>query len=559
MSESPIDQASRKRPKAPPWQPFYFAVMLLLGVFIGTQSSDWNGNGLAHSGERGRLVHILDRIEQTYVDPIVRDELENIAVEAILEKLDPHSLYFSASELAAMAEPMEGNFEGIGVEFIIQDDTLMVVAAIQGGPAERAGVRAGDRILLVDSLDISGPQLTNKRVMELLKGPRNTEVRVGLERLRGTQEVLLVRDRIPIHSVVATLPLDSDMGYVKVIRFAQNTADEFETAMETLAAAGLHQVVIDLRGNGGGYLNAVVPMVESFLMDDQVIVFTEGAHSPRRTYRAQGNGSWRDWDIVVLVNETSASASEIFAGAIQDNDRGAIVGRRSFGKGLVQEEFDLSGSGALRLTVARFHTPTGRAIQKPYGATIEYEADYFDRYDGGELFHADSISVVDSLQYQTPGGRIVYGGGGIAPDFFVALDTAQWSGYLADLSWSGVLRDAAFGFVDAHRLQLSELDLTGEWPEELQSEAMTYLHQEAALSGYESPVLLPQEAHALSHRFMAQIVRNAKGEAEYYGFLLEEDLDFHRAAEVLSGASVLQVIDGRLTLATQSSNQSQKF
>ena len=299
---------------------------------------------------------------------------------------------------------MEGNFEGIGVEFIIQDDTLMVVAAIPGGPSEAAGIQAGDRILQVEGAPISGPELTNKRVMELLKGPRGTEVTLGLSRRGRDFQVHLTRDRIPIQSVVAAFTMEDSVGYLKAIRFAASTAQEFEEAMAFLAAQGATSVVVDLRGNGGGYLNAVVDMVELFLDEGQPIVYTEGKSSPRRTYKTRRRGPYVDWPVAVLVDEGSASASEIFAGAMQDNDRGLVVGRRTFGKGLVQEEFPVPGSGALRLTVARFYTPTGRAIQKPYTA---YEDDFDVRLASGELYHADSMPLVDSLRYVTPLGREV--------------------------------------------------------------------------------------------------------------------------------------------------------
>jgi carboxyl-terminal processing protease len=528
-----------------------FALVLVLGIFIGYQQRGENGSSLGFSADRGRVVHILDRIEQLYVDPVMREDLEAAAVEAILDELDPHSMYFSEEELAAMAEPMTGNFEGIGVEFILQDDTLMVVAAIPGGPAEKMGIRAGDRILTVDSMEISGPELTNQKVMEWLKGPRNTTVVVGLDRPDGILEIGLRRDRIPIHSVVAALPIHEDVGYIKVIRFAQNTAEEFEEGMEALDAAGMQHVIVDLRGNGGGYLNAVVPMVESFLSEDEVVVYTEGVHAPRRTYRARGDGQWKHWGLTVLVDESSASASEIFAGAIQDNDRGFVVGRRTFGKGLVQEEFDVSGQGALRLTVARFHTPTGRAIQKPYGGAINYEDDYFARYERGELFNADSIQVVDSLKYVTPQGRMVHGGGGIVPDFFVPMDTSSWTSYLRDISWSGLLRDGAFSFVDRERAALEILQSPSDFTTNIEERAVTYLLEEAALSGMEPPSLTDGELHLLTHRFMAQVARNVFGESAYHGYLAEEDKVVDEAIQWLQSAQDLEVINGRLTLPSK--------
>ena len=533
---------------SPSWQPLAYAVILILGVYIGLQTGGGSSNGMHMVGPRSALNGVLDRVEQTYVDPVVREELEQVALDAVLEKLDPHSLFISAEELAALAEPMEGNFEGIGVEFIIQQDTLMVVAAIPGGPSEKAGVRAGDRILTVDSVAISGPDLTNQRVMELLKGPRNTTVVVGLDRADTVKHVLLRRDRIPIHSVVCAANLDGQRGYIKVIRFAQNTAEEFELAMETLAEQGLSEVIVDLRGNGGGYLNAVVPMVESFLEEDDLVVYTEGEHVPRRTYKARRDGRWKDWDIAVLVDESSASASEIFAGAIQDHDRGPVIGRRTFGKGLVQEEFSIATLGALRLTVARFYTPTGRAIQRPYGEDVDYGDDYFARYDRGELFHQDSIATVDSLTYITPAGKVVHGAGGITPDVFVALDTIRWSGYLSDLSWTGTLRDAAFAYVDANRAE-AERQAQGAG-EGLESDALlTFLIEYAEAEGIAPPAeWTDEERSELSDRMAAQVIRNVAGEQAYYTFLSRGDEAVDEAIYWLENKSRMAIVDGRLTL-----------
>lgn len=532
----------------PSWQPLAYAVILILGVYIGLQTGGGSSNGLNMVSPRSALNGVLDRVEQTYVDPVVREELEQVALDAVLEKLDPHSLFISAEELAALAEPMEGNFEGIGVEFIIQQDTLMVVAAIPGGPSEKAGVRAGDRILTVDSVAISGPDLTNQRVMELLKGPRNTTVVVGLDRADTVKHVLLRRDRIPIHSVVCAANLDGQRGYIKVIRFAQNTAEEFELAMETLAQQGLSEVIVDLRGNGGGYLNAVVPMVESFLEADDLVVYTEGEHVPRRTYKARRDGRWKDWDVAVLVDESSASASEIFAGAIQDHDRGPVIGRRTFGKGLVQEEFSIATLGALRLTVARFYTPTGRAIQRPYGEGVDYGDDYFTRYERGELFHQDSIATIDSLTYVTPAGKVVHGAGGITPDVFVALDTVRWSGYLSDLSWTGTLRDAAFAYVDANRAEAErQAQSAGEG---LESDALlTFLIEYAEGEGISPPAEWTEaERSELSDRMAAQVIRNVAGEQAYYTFLTQGDDAIERAAYWLENKSRIGIVDGRLTL-----------
>lgn len=539
------------RPKAAPsWQPLAFAIVLILGVWIGLLSGGESAGTFAPGSPRSALNGVLDRVEQTYVDPVMRDELEQIALEAVLNELDPHTLFLSSQELAEMAEPMEGNFEGIGVEFIIQDDTLMVVAAISGGPAEKAGVRAGDRILQVDSVAISGPELNNRKVMELLKGPRNTKVRVGVPRSEGLEQILLKRDRIPIHSVVSAFGIDSDRGYIKVVRFAQNTAEEFEDAMVKLDQLGVKQVIVDLRGNGGGYLNAVVPMVESFLREGQLVVYTEGEHVPRRTYETRRDGRWADWDLAVLVDESSASASEIFAGAIQDHDRGIILGRRTFGKGLVQEEFSISNLGALRLTVARFYTPTGRAIQKPYGSDIEYADDYFMRYERGELFEEDSILKLDadSLTFQTPKGKVVQGLGGITPDVFIPLDTAGLSSFMSDLSWSGVLRDAAFSFVDAHRNEWFVTKVESASADLWKVEGWNHLMAAARENDFEIPTLQAAERAALEQRFASQVLRNAFGEAAFHEHSIQFDQEFTTAIHWLQHTDAVVVIEGQLSL-----------
>jgi carboxyl-terminal processing protease len=529
-----------------------FALVLILGMLIGKVQSGNSEGSYVRSSERGRVVHVLDRIERLYVDAVDREILEDIAVEAILDELDPHSIFFSAEELASMAEPMEGNFEGIGVEFIIQEDTLMVVAVIPEGPSQMAGIRPGDRILSVDSVEISGPDLTNRKVMDLLKGPRNTNVRVGLDRRNVPLEFVLQRDRIPIHSVVASTPLNDEVGFIKVVRFAQNTAEEFENAMKQLSEAGVQSIIVDLRGNGGGYLNAVVPMVESFLEKDELIVYTKGAHASKRSYITRRDGLWKDLPLAVLIDESSASASEIFAGAVQDNDRGIVVGRRSFGKGLVQEEFDVAGTGALRLTVARFFTPSGRAIQKPYGAGVDYGDDYLARFERGELFHEDSIALVDSLQYLTPEGRKVYGGGGISPDFFVPLDTSRGTAFMTDMSWTGILRDAAFGFVDANRTEMESFSNPNEIPGAVERRALNYFLEEATLAGWDVIPLENKEREEIGYKFMAQVIRNVLGEEAYHAYLAGEDASVQKAMGLLKNVSHLIVVNGRLTLPPNS-------
>jgi carboxyl-terminal processing protease len=434
------------------WVPLALGTALCFGAYLGrelgTGTTAWEFAEPRFLPSGQVLSSVLDRIDRMYVDPVDRNRLTDIAIDAILDELDPHSDWFSAEELAAMAEPMEGNFEGIGVEFLLQEDTIMVVTPIVGGPSEAAGIRSGDRIVSVDDSVIAGTGLSNTKVMRLLKGRSGTEVDLGLLRPGSSDtsliDVTLRRGRIPIHSVVAAERMPDGTGYIKVIRFARNTHEEFDEALYDLLDAGVQRFVLDLRGNGGGYLHSAVPMVERFLDEGDLVVYTEGAAQPRREYVTERPGRLRDFPLVAMVDEGSASASEILAGALQDHDRAVIVGRRTFGKGLVQEEFPVADRGALRLTVARYYTPSGRSIQRPYGNGVDYEDEWMARQERGEYVEADSVLRVDSLAYRTEAGRTVYGGGGIAPDVFVPLDTGSFPVSFRELVYAGRIREHAF-------------------------------------------------------------------------------------------------------------------
>jgi carboxyl-terminal processing protease len=460
---------------------------------------------------------------------------------------------------------MEGNFEGIGVEFIIQNDTLIVVNAIAGGPSESAGIRSGDRIVKVGDEEISGVDLTNKRVMELLKGARGTKVDLSLLHSSSNEEydVEIVRDRIPIHSVVASFIIEEDVGYIKVIRFSATTAAEFAEAMHNLERDGATSVIVDLRANGGGYMSAATDMIDRFLDQGLGIVYTEGKASPRRDYVSKYDGEYRNWPIAVLIDESSASASEIFAGAMQDNDRGLIVGRRSFGKGLVQEEFEVpnsnEGSGALRLTVARFYTPSGRAIQKPYGEGVDYDHDYEDRLQSGELFLNDSVIKTDSVVYRTLFGREVFGGGGITPDIFIPLDSTIGYRALAELVWTGVLRDAAFKWVDAHRGEV--VSRTSDNWLDSQTGGMASIKSVAEDQGTVWPKKSSEEGkiqiERIMNRFYAQVARNLYGDNAYYKVLINGDDFTARALYELLQNDRFKVQDGGVYLLyNDSTNQS---
>jgi len=533
-------------------RPILFVLMLLAGVYIGKSCNEL---GVPSFSSNSRITNLLDQIEYLYVDSIDRSSLEEAAVQAIIKELDPHSYYFSEEELAQMAEPMEGGFEGIGVEFLIQNDTLMVVTALPGGPSESAGIRAGDRIVKVDTLEISGPDLTNQKVIKLLKGAGGTKVDLVLIRSNShvEYEVEIVRARIPIHSVVAAILLEDEIGYIKIIRFSATTSDEFKTALVALQRNGAESFVIDLRGNGGGYLRATTDMIDRFLPEGLPIVYTEGKSSPRYTYSSMYDGEYSQFPMVVLIDESSASASEIFAGAMQDNDRGLIIGRRSFGKGLVQHEYPVEDEGALRLTIARFYTPSGRAIQKPYGEGVDYHEDHVNRLESGELYSADSIKVTDSIAYKTILGREVFGGGGITPDIFIPLDSTENNRALAELVWSGALRDAAFEWVDVNRTRLDnmsssiELGSSDLW-HHVTDGGLAQISAASKNQNLQTPRWNSEEEERIMKRFLAQVSRNMFGESAYYLVLSEGDEFIDRAIYELLERSRFQLRDGRLYL-----------
>lgn len=527
-----MEEERAKRRRLSAMQPIWIGVMLVVGIYIGTNLGDGNVFEQRPSGTEnpGKLVNIINYIEHNYVDSVQKKELIETAISAMLEKLDPHSYYISPEELTAMQEPLEGNFEGIGVEFMIQRDTLMVVTPIEGGPSEEAGILPGDRIVEVEGEVIAGTDLSNQRVMELLKGPKGTSVKLGIKR-RAKKELIqynITRDKIPIESVVAALMVNDNTGYVKVTRFAKTTYDEFTDAVDRLKGEGAEKLVLDLRGNGGGYLHTAIPMVESFLEKNKMIVYTEGVHSIKREYYSEKNGKYADLDLVVLINQGSASASEIMAGALQDHDRAITVGRRSFGKGLVQDEIDLRDNSALRLTVARYYTPSGRCIQKPYGDGIDYEDDYDERLNNGELWSADSIQFADSLKYYTAGGRTVYGGGGIMPDVFVPIDTAGSSFYLTELSYTGLIRQFGFEYVDKHRPEINYKNAR-DFAENFKVSNALYKEfvDFAEKEGVEPDEFgMSNSRKLIETRLKAHMAKNLFDDNAFYQVTLSEDTDF---------------------------------
>lgn len=526
--------------------PLFFALVLIAGILLGSQMNTtfFKQPSFLFSSRNqfNKLTDVINYIQQEYVDTIQQKYLVETGIEEILKHLDPHSAYIPEEELKSTNEPLEGNFDGIGVEFHIQEDTIMVVSPIAGGPSEMAGIMPGDRIIKVDGKNVAGIGITNSMVMEKLRGPGNTKVKVGILR-RNTTKILefnLTRGKIPIFSVDVSFMVNDKTGYIKISRFAANTYDEYMEAFGKLKKSGMEALILDLRGNPGGYLDAASKLADEFLPDGKLIVYTQGKSRPKTSYRATVSGSFEKGKMVVLIDEGSASASEIIAGALQDWDRAEIIGRRSYGKGLVQEQTVLPDGSAIRLTIARYYTPTGRCIQKPYKNGVEaYHNELNDRVKHGELETADSISFADTLKYKTPSGKIVYGGGGIMPDIFISLDTSGYSAYYSVTAGSGYLNQFAYDFVDNNRKELSKYNsftdfnthfdartsMIGQFNEKAQKEGIkkSEIEQGMKISG-----------DLIANQLKAFTARQLYGNDGFYPVLMQTDKTFIKAVEWLS-------------------------
>ena len=437
-----------------------FLVILLTccHVSLTTINAQFRIN-LGKNSPMSKLQYAEMAINNLYVDSVNEEKLIEDAIRGMLKELDPHSSYSTPQEVKALNEPLQGNFDGIGVQFNMIDDTLLVIQPTSKGPSEKVGILAGDRIITVNDTSIAGVNMPRNEIMKRLRGPRGTQVKLGIKR-RSVAETLyftVTRDKIPVKSVDAAYMIRPGVGYIRIENFGATTYDEFMTLLESLKEQGMRDLILDLQENGGGYLEAAVRIANEFLADDDLIVYTEGSKQRRRDYYADGSGSLREGKVVVLVNEFSASAAEIVTGAIQDQDRGIVVGRRSFGKGLVQRPIDLPDGSMIRLTVAHYYTPSGRCIQKPYkkGELKEYEQDFENRLKHGELTNRDSIHFSDSLRYETlRKHRTVYGGGGIMPDEFVPLDTLQYTRFHRQLAAKNIIINNNLRYIDNHRKQL---------------------------------------------------------------------------------------------------------
>lgn len=528
---------------------------LLLGMLVGVvcygtgayfAARKYKNFGFVQSLiSRGKLGAVISLIDKSYVDSVEVSDLEEQAIVKLVAQLDPHSEYIPAREAKAYKEPLLGGFEGVGITFNMQTDTLLVLSTVVGGPSEKVGILSGDRIIRVNGVNVAGVKFPQDSLMQMLRGPRGTQVAVRVNR-SGVEDPLdftITREKIPINSVGVAYMVDSLTGYIHLVRFSQTTPQEFATALSRLAAQGMQRIVVDLRGNGGGLLDAAVFLSEIFLPQGTLIVYTEGRASPRRDFVTQQNGILRNIPLAVLIDDASASASEIFAGAIQDNDRGFVVGRRSFGKGLVQEQFPFRDGSLLHLTVARYYTPSGRCIQRPYelGNDSLYYVDYFMRFQRGEFTQRDSVHLDSLARYTTIGGRTVYGGGGIMPDIFVPVDTMAVTPYYTSVLRRNLPFRFAVRFVDRHRSLLQRLDGIASM--------RAYFERAGVLKSFvdfasQEGVAFVQSDYEASKALLegvvySQIARFIWENNGFYPFLQPTDEVLNTAIEVLSTQQVL--------------------
>ncbi len=550
-SRDEFNLKNRKMTKKDIWIIIIIVLTGIAGILAGNvlAKKQLSGQGIQDltnifslRGSDSKVSELLSLIDAQYVDDIPLDSLTDEVMAAIVSKLDPHSVYISAKDMESVNNELEGSFSGIGVQFNIQNDTVMIVSVISGGPSERAGLMAGDRLITVnDTVFVGKDVINNEKVMRKLRGPKDTEVKLGIKR-HGTKEILhykITRGDIPVNSVTVAYIIEPGVGFIGLNNnFGNNTYDEFLHAIAELKAKGAKKCIIDLRENSGGLMDVAIRMINEFLPKGEMIVYSEGKAYPRAEARADGTGACINTPVVVLIDEFSASASEIFAGAIQDNDRGTIIGRRSFGKGLVQTQIPFSDGSAVRLTVARYFTPSGRSIQKPYeiGKGEAYEMDLLNRFEHGEFYSKDSIHLTDTLKYKTAKGRIVYGGGGIMPDIFVPRDTSKFSPYLTKLVNYGYIYQYAFQYTDRNRKALGKFKTWQEMDKYLNTQ--TNLLSDFVAFAKSKGVTPNQQELKISGEFIrnqikSYVVRNMLGDNQFFPMINNNDAAVKKAVEEL--------------------------
>ncbi len=537
--------------KTKTWVPLWIALSIAVGIFIGNRFAAFDS--ASNVKGVGKLEAILDYIRQSYVDTVDINQLIEEALPNIVQELDPHSAYISAADMKKVNEDLEGHFSGIGVSFYVLKDTITVTSLVAGGPSEAAGILPGDRIVKVNDSVVAGKKITNDQVLKMLRGSKGSKVTLGIVRppKRTYTEVTVTRDDIPMNSIPAAFMLTDDIGYIKVGTFAFNTFSEFISAISKLKSEGAASFVIDLRGNVGGSLETVVAMVNEFLDRGDLIVYAEGRSFPRTDNYANGSGTCKNDQIVVLIDEMSASASEIFAGAIQDHDRGLVIGRRSFGKGLVQSQRDFYDGSAIRLTVARYYTPSGRSIQRLYekGKYDEYEMDAINRYLQGDYVNVDTASNSNLIPFKTESGRVVYGGDGIMPDIFIPRDTTGINPYFNMLVNNDLVQEYAMLYSDENRSKLSGFDSWFELYRYLQKQPL--LENLVSYADYKGirrrPYYIEESRQLLESQLYAYVIRNFWGEEGFYSVLVEKDNVVKKAIELItSGKALPEAVANRL-------------
>lgn len=522
------------------WLPVIIAISIVIGIFIGNKYyplTRCGGYGVLSGGNK--INAILSVIDEQYVDTVDVNELVEKAIPKIFNELDPHSVYIPAEDVMAANEDLEGSFSGIGISFNMQTDTILVISVISKGPAEKAGVLPFDRIITINDSVFSGKNMSQEKIVSTLRGEKYSKVKLGVK--RGGEAGLLyfdvTRDDVPLNSVDVSYEVGKGIGYIKVSKFGRTTYNEFITAIAKLKASGCNAFIIDLRGNTGGYMDAAINIVNEFMSEGQLIVYTEGKAFPRRDVYTNGTGTCKDAPIVVLTDEFSASASEIFSGAIQDNDRGLIVGRRTYGKGLVQSPVRLSDGSEFRLTIARYYTPSGRCIQKDYipGESADYDQDLYNRFIHGEFDSADSIKNTHTEQYHTSIGRTVYGGGGIMPDIFIPRDTIGITTYYTNVVNKGVLTLYALEYSDQNREKLSSFATYQDLYEYLQSQPLLYDFTNFAVTKgiKKRPALINISGGLIEKLLHAYIVRNFFDEDGFYPIFQKDDPTLLRAVKII--------------------------
>jgi carboxyl-terminal processing protease len=490
---------------------------------------------------------VLNYIEDQYVDTVAMGKLVESTIPTLLKNLDPHSVYIPASDLLEVNEPLDGGFDGIGITFNMPNDTIIVITTIPGGPSERVGLEPGDRIVTINDTIVAGVSMDQNDVVKKLKGPTGTKVRVGIIRV-GIDDVLsfeITRDKIPIYSIDVSFMVNKEVGYIKISRFARTTYQEFLEAVAKLQNLGMEKVIVDLRSNSGGYMDAATNIANEFLPEGKLIVYTEGKARPRQNIYSNAKGQCLNTPVAILIDEFSASASEILAGAIQDNDRGIVVGRRSFGKGLVQEQILFSDGSALRLTIARYYSPTGRSIQKPYEpGNDDYFYDISNRYLHGEFQEKDSIQLTDTLMFTTPAGRVVYGGGGIMPDFFIPLDTSGVTTYFNQVARRNLIYRFAFEFSDINRKQLTSLKELNAVEQYLKkANLLKQFIKFAQDSGVEpNNTQIEKSRLIIETQLMAYIARNFIDNDGFYPIIIRIDNTLQRAIKILENEDLSQLL-----------------